>query len=279
MKKIFLMAGAALLSTAVFSQDLPKPSPMGELEQMVGLTEVEIEYSRPSAKERTIFGDLVPYGEMWRTGANKASMISFSTDVKINGKDLIAGDYAIFSIPGKESWEIMFNTNLEQYGTGNYQDSEESLRITAKPMKHLFTETFTFEVGNITDNSAQICMTWEETRVCFDMEVEVQEMAMANIESKINEIEKAYGVYNTSARWYLENNGDLAKALEWAKKSTSIQETFWNVLTLSKAYAANGNYKEAIASAEKSKKLAQEAGYDNYVKMNDENIANWKGKK
>lgn len=279
MKRIFLMAGAALLCTAAFSQDLPKPSPMGEIEQMVGLTEVEIEYSRPGVKDRTIFGDLVPYGEMWRTGANKASKISFSTDVKINGKDLIAGDYAIFTIPGKESWEIMFNTNLEQYGTGNYQDSEESLRISSKPSKVPFTETFTFDIGNITDNSAQICMIWEETRVCFDMEVEVQEMAMKNIENKINEIEKAYGVYNTSARWYLENDGDKAKALEWAQKSTGIQETFWNVLTLSKAYAANGKYKEAIAAAEKSKKLAQEAGYPNYVKMNDENIAKWKSKK
>jgi hypothetical protein len=279
MKRIFLMAGAAMLCTAVFSQDLPKPSPMGVVKQDVGLTKVKVQYSRPGVKDRTIYGDLVPFDKMWRTGANKASMISFSTDVKINGKDLIAGDYALFSTPGADSWEIMFNTNLEQYGTGNYQDSEESLRISVKPEKHPFTETFTFSIDNITDNTADICMIWEETKVCMTMEVEVNELAEKNIQDKINEIEKAYGVYNTSARWYLDNGGDVAKALEWAQKSTAIQETFWNLVTLSRAQAANGKYKDAIATAEKSKKMSAEAGYDNYVKMNDENIAEWKKKK
>lgn len=279
MKRLLLMTGAALMCTAVFSQDLPKPSPMGEVEQNVGLTEVEIEYSRPGVKDRTIFGDLVPYGKMWRTGANKATKISFSTDVKINGKELIAGDYALFTIPGEDSWEILFNTNLEQWGTRNYQDTEEALRVTAKPEKHSFTETFTIGVNDVRNDGASICLYWAETKVCIDMSVEVGAQAMKNIEDKISEIENAYGVYNTSARWYLDNDGDAAKALEWAKKSTSIKETYWNLYTLSLAHAANGNVKEAIASAEKSKKAAEAEGSDGYVKMNEKNIAEWKKKK
>jgi len=276
MKKFSLFIAAATLSASVFAQELPKPSPLGEVEQKVGLTEVEIEYSRPGVKDRDIFGDLVPYDKMWRTGANKATSISFSTDVKINGNELIAGDYSLFTIPGKETWQILFNTNLDQWGTGNYQDTEEALRISVKPEEYCFTETMTFTIDNVTDNSASICLKWAETSVCFDMEVEVDEMAEENIQNKINEIENAYGVYNTSARWYLEHGGDKAQALEWAKKSTSIKEEFWNLHTLALAQAANGKYKDAIATAEKSKAMATEAGYDSYISRNDEKIAEWK---
>lgn len=275
MKKIWMWTAACLAVSTLNAQDLPKPSPMGEVEQMVGLTEVEIEYSRPGVKDRKIFGELVPYGQMWRTGANKATKISFSTDVKINGSELLAGDYALFTVPGEESWEILFNTNLEQWGTGNYQDTEEALRVRVKPQTWPFTETFTFSVDNLKDDAASICLTWEETRVCFDMSVEVDAQAEKNILDKISEIENAYGVYNTSARWYVDHGKDPAKALEWARKSTSIKETFWNLYTLSLAQAANSDFKGAVATAEKSIAMAKEAGYDNYVKMNEDNIAKW----
>lgn len=269
------MMGVAL-GSAVAAQELPQPSPLGEIEQNVGLTEVEIEYSRPGVKDREIFGGLVPYGKMWRTGANKATAISFSTDVKINGNDLIAGDYALFTVPGEDSWEIMFNTNLEQWGTGNYQESEEALRIKAKPEKSCFTETMTFHIDNVSDNSASICLMWAETKVCFDMMVEVEAMAEQNIKDKINEIENAYGVYNTSARWYLDHEKDAAQALEWAEKSVGIEQKFWNLHTLARAKAANGDYKAAISTAEQSLEAAKEAGYDSYIKMNEEKIAEWK---
>lgn len=276
MKKLLMVMCGALLGSAVVAQDLPKPSPTGELEQMVGLTEVEIEYSRPGVKDRTIFGDLVPYGKMWRTGANKATKISFSTDVNINGQELLAGDYALFTIPGEDSWEILFNTNLEQWGTGNYQDTEEALRVIANSETTSFTETFTFDINNITNNSASICMMWEETKVCVDMTVDISDLAVKNIDDKISEIENAYGVYHTSARWYVDNDLDAAKALEWAKKSTSMKQTYWNMHTLALAEAANKNYKGAIAAAEKSTELAKESGSDGYVKMNEEKIAEWK---
>ncbi len=278
MKRLSLFAIALFAGSALVAQDLPKPSPMGVVKQEVGLTKIRVEYSRPGVKDRKIFGDLVPFDKMWRTGANKASAISFSTDVKVNGKDLIAGDYAIFTIPGADSWEFLFNTNLDQWGTGNYQDTEESLRIRVRTQKVPHTETFTFTVDNLTDTSCDVCMVWEETRACFKVEVDVDAKAEENILAKINEIENAYGVYNTSARWYLDNNKDAKQALEWATKSTQIRETFWNLITLSRAQAANNDFKGAIATAEKSKAMAIEAGYDNYAKMNDENIAQWRGK-
>ncbi len=276
MKRLTMLAISTFLVGSVFAQDLPKPSPTGVVKQEVGLTDVEIEYSRPSVKGRTIFGDLVAYDKMWRTGANRATRVSFSTDVKINGKELSAGEYSLFTIPGKDSWQVMFNTNLNLSGTDGYQDSEEALRITAKPSKTAMTETFTIEVNNLKNDAANICLRWAETQVCMDLTVDVDAMAEENIEKKINEVENAYGVYHSAARWYLDREKDPAKALEWAKKSTEIRPMFFNLHTLALAHAANKNYKEAIAAAEKSKAAASEAGYDGYVKMNDQKIAEWK---
>lgn len=279
MKKILMFATGALLCASVVAQDLPQPSPLGEMEQMVGLTEVEVEYSRPGVKNRTIFGDLVPYDTMWRTGANMATRISFSTDVKINGKDLLAGEYALFTIPGKDSWQFLFNTNVNQSGTSGYQDSEEALRVTAKPQVAPFTETFTISTENLTNTSAQICLTWETTKVCMDLTVDVAEQAVANINKKIDEMENSYGPYHSAASWYVDNNLDPAKALEWAKKATKIKELPWTLHTLARAQAANGNYKEAIAAAEKSKAAAEKMNYAAYVKKNEAAIAEWKKKK
>lgn len=279
MKKIVMFAAGALLSVSLVAQDLPQPSPVGGVTQKVGLTNVEIEYSRPGVKNRTIFGDLLPYGTMWRTGANNATVVSFSTDVKINGKELLAGDYSLFTIPGKDSWQVMFNTNVNQAGTGGYQDSEEALRITVKPQAAPLTETLTLSVDNVTNASADICITWEKTKVCMDLTVDVSEQAVANIKNKIDEIENAHGVYNSAAKWYVENDLDPAQALAWAKKSTEIKEFPWSLYTLALAEEANGNYKGAIAAAERSRAAAQKMNYDAYVKMNDAKIAEWKKKK
>lgn len=276
MKKLSMLAAGLLLSVGAFAQNLPKPSPKGIVIQEVGLTEVKVEYSRPGVKDRTVFGDLVPYDKMWRTGANMATRISFSTDVKINGKELSAGEYSLFTVPGKDSWDIMFNTNVNLSGTDGYQDSEEALKVSAKPEETAFTETFTIDINNISSDAATICLKWEKTEVCVDMTVEVDAMAEENIQAKINEVENAYGVYHSSARWYIERGKDPAKALEWAKKSAEIRPMFFNLHTLALAHAANKNYKEAIEVAEKSKAAAKEAGYDGYVKMNDKKIEEWK---
>ncbi len=276
MKKLSMLAAGLFFCVGAFSQSLPKPSPKGIVMQEVGLTDVRVEYSRPSAKDRTVFGELVKYDQMWRTGANMATKISFSTDVKVNGKDLPAGEYSLFTIPGKESWQVMFNTNPNLSGTSGYQDSEEALKVTVNPEQASFVETFTIDFNNLRSDAANLCLSWETTQVCLDLTVEVDELADENIQAKINEIENAYGVYHSSARWYLERGKDPAKALEWAKKSTEIRPLFFNLHTLALAHAANKDYKGAIKAAELSKASAQEAGWDAYVKMNDEKIQEWK---
>jgi hypothetical protein len=274
MKKITILFAALILGSSLMAQKLPQPSPSGKLEQVVGLTDVTIEYSRPGVKDRVIFGDLIPYDKVWRTGANRPTKITFSTDVKINGQDLAAGTYAVLSFPGKDSFTFVFSKNLDS-GEGNYKESDDALRVKARVEAVSHTETMTFNVANLRDASATICMSWEKTMACMDLTVAVDDEAVKNIEAKIKEIEGAYGVYNSSARYYLENNKDPKKALEWAQKSTSIQETFWNLITLSKAQAANGDYKAAIATAQKGVTKSTEAGNDAYVKMHQANIAEW----
>jgi tetratricopeptide (TPR) repeat protein len=259
-----------------FAQELPTPSPLGKVEQRVGLTDIAIEYSRPGVKGRVIFGDLVPYDKLWRTGANMATKISFSTDVKIEGKDVKAGEYAIFTIPSKENWVIAFNSNTEQGGTGSYKEELDVLRITVPAKEVPMRETMTFTIDDVSDSKANITLSWEKTAVSFEVAVDFNEMAAANIEGELKRLEGTFNVYNRIARYYVDNNMKLDEALKLAQKSVDLSAKFWNVYTLSLAYAANKQYKEAVAAAEKSKALAAEAKYDEYVKRNDTNIAKWK---
>jgi tetratricopeptide (TPR) repeat protein len=279
MKNVTLLILALCLSLFSYAQELPMASPMGKVFQHVGLTTVEIEYNRPGVKDREIFGAMIPYGEMWRTGANKATRISFSTDVTIQGKNVEAGDYSLFTIPGENEWVIVLNSNTELWGTGNYDEKLEVLKVQVPANRIAFTETMTFDIGKVTNSSAEICLNWERTGACFTMEVDVKEAADKNIAAKISEIENPMRVYHNAARWYLESGGDTAQALEWAKKSADNQETFWNVMTLSRAYAANGDYDKAIEAANRSSVLAVEAGNPQYVEMNNANIAEWSAKK
>ena len=269
----------ALLTVQSFAQDLPRPSQKGEVEQMVGLTEIEVTYSRPNVKGRVIWGDLVPYDKIWRTGANEATTIEFSNDVKVNGADVPAGTYALFTIPGKEEWTIILNKNYEVWGTGDYKEEEDQLRFTVKPTATKATESLTVGINNVKDDKCTIDLSWDELMVSFEVDANSREQALANIEGEIKAIENPFRVYNSSARYYVDNEIELEKALEYATKSVEYEARFWNVYTLSLAQAANGKYKEAMETAERSKKLAEEADYPPYIKMNDENIAKWKAMK
>ncbi len=273
--KSFTLGLAVLLSTSIFAQDLPKPSPTATTTERVGLTDVEIVYSRPGVKDRKIFGDLVPYGEMWRTGANKATAITFSTDVKINGNDLGAGTYAIFTVPGESEWEIIFNNNTEQWGTYAHKDEEDVLKVKVASKKAEFRESMLMFVDDIRDESASINLHWENTLVSIPFSVEVKDVAKMNIDAAIKEAEGRYSTYNSSARYYLDNNMDAAKALEWAQKSVDMQKKYWNLTTLSRAQAANGDYKTAIKTSEEAEKLATEANSKGYIKQNVDNRAAW----
>jgi tetratricopeptide (TPR) repeat protein len=275
MKKIKLLAIAIFaFAASSTAQDLPQPSPYAEVMQRVGLTDITIEYSRPGVKDRKIFGDLEPYNQVWRTGANSATKITLSTDAIIGGVKVKAGTYSVFTIPGESEWKLMLNTDLGA-SENSYKEENTVANISIEGMKSDLTETLLFSFDNVKDESADLIFAWENVTWNTTIKVASKEEAVKNIESKIKEIENAYGVYNSSAKYYLNAGLDIDKALEWSKKSVEIAEKFWNVYTLSLVYEAKGDKKNALATAKKSLELSKEAEYAPYIKMNTENIAKW----
>lgn len=262
----------------LLAQDLPQASPWGETEQMVGLAKVTVTYSRPSMKGRKIFGDVVPLDEVWRTGANASTKISFDDALSINGKNVEAGEYSLYTIPGKTTWTVIINKNTDLWGSGGYDAKDDAARFEITPTTIPTTQTFTIDFSDLGDGTANLNLYWENTKVSIPLKNDYKEKALANINASIEEAEDAYGTYDGAAKYYIDNKIDYDKALAWSTKSVEMSPKFWNVYTLSRAYAAKGMYKEAIEKAEYSLKLAQEANYKTYIDLNTKNIAEWKTK-
>ena len=279
MKKLGFLSLFALLALTLNAQmQTPQPSPSSELEQMVGLTEVEVEYARPSMKGRTIFGDLVPYGQLWRTGANKNTTISFSDDVKIGGKDVKAGEYAIFTKPGEAVWEVIFYTDTENWGTPRNWDASKvaatvKVEVMKMPMK---VETFTITIDDLTNNGANLGILWEDVYVGVPFEVPTAEKAQKSIESTM-EGPSARDFYS-AASYYYEEGLDMEKAREWIDKAVAMDtkgEQYWVLRRQSLIHAKLGDKKAAIAAAKKSLAAAEAAGNQDYVKMNKDSLTEW----
>lgn len=284
MKKIKFILSAAALFLAVGTQaqiKAPQPSPTAELEQLVGLTEVEIEYSRPGKKGREVFGSLVPYGEIWRTGANASTKITVSDDVTIGGQKVPAGQYALYTIPGKDEWTIIIHKHLENWGAGGYQSSEDLCRFTVKPtMLNDTYETFTIDFSDLTTSSANIELKWDNVKVSFPIVTPADEMVEQQIKAQLVD-GPAAGTYYTAARFYLEKNENLDQALTWINKAVEMRpEAFWYIHVKAKVLAAKGMKKEAIAAANKSMELAKanKDGDFGYVKNNEDLIKKINGK-
>lgn len=283
MKKTQALLVVLLLAIGSFSnlqaQELPKPSSSSEVHQRVGLTDFVINYSRPNVREREIFGSLVPYGEVWRTGANAATTIEFSSTVDFAGTKVEAGKYAIYVYPEADSWKIVLNTNWDTWGSNGYDVANDIATFSGKVEKAPFNvESFTIGFKAVNGDDAILAFAWADVMVNISINAPSAELATANINTKLEEISDAYGTYNNVAKYYL-GTGNNADALKYAKMSVENAEKFWNVKTLSEAYAANGDIKKAIEEAEKSLKLSQEADYKPYIKMNTDNIAKWKAMK
>ncbi len=258
--------------------EFPAPSPVCEMEQRIGLTDVTIEYSRPGMKGRTIYGDLVPFGKMWRTGANASTKIEFSKAVKLGGQDVPAGRYALYTIPGEAEWTIILHKNLSYWGTGgsDYDQSEDQCRFTVKPKRFAETvETFTILPGQIRDNSAVISLLWENTAVHLPLELNTTDEVEKGLKQAMSGPDGR--TYYEAARFYLNSGGDMQEALDYI--NTAIEEKeyekFWVLRVKSLIQAEMGQYAAAIESAKRSKQLAMEAENEDYVKMNDASIAEW----
>jgi hypothetical protein len=279
MKKVLLLLMTCVTIYSVQAQiETPQPSPSAKLEQKVGLTDVTIEYSRPGVKGRKVFGGLVPYGEMWRTGANKNTIVTFSTDATVDGQTLKAGSYAIFTKPGKETWDVYFYTDTENWGTPqNWDDSKVAAKTNVKSYSVPFdVETYAMDINNITNGGGHLEMIWEKTYVAVPFTVPTDDAVLKSISNVMG----GPGVndYYSAAVYYLQENKDIEKAKMWIDKAidmTKSKPRFWMLRQQSLIHAKAGNTKSAIAAAKQSLELAEKAGNKGYIKMNQDSLKEW----
>ena len=259
----------------------PQPSPLGMVSQRVGLTDVAIEYSRPGVKGRTILGDLVAFGKTWRTGANSNTKVTFSSDVTIDGQTLKAGSYGLYSVPNKDSWEVMFYTESDKNGVpGDWDDSKVAAKTTVNVQAFpINVETLTISINDVTSTTAVLGILWEKTYVAVTFEVPTDEMVSATIDAVMAATPKAGDYYN-AAIYYNQQDIDIKRANEWMEKAMSMTEkpAFWQLRQQSLIYAKMGDSEKAIAVAEKSLELSKEAGNEAYIKMNTESLSEWGAK-
>jgi len=282
MKKLVLFLCVAAMTYTVEAQiNTPAPSPFARIEQKIGLTDVAIEYSRPSMRGRTIFGGLEAYDEIWRTGANARTKITFSDDVTFGGTDVKAGSYAIFTKPGTSSWEVYLYTETEGGGTPReWDDSKVAAKVTSPVVnfpKEMAIETFTITFDDLTDNSANLGLLWETVYVPVKIGVGTDEKVMENIDRVMNG--PSAGDYYAAAVYYMNSGKDINKSKEWMDKAMAMTEkpAFWQLRQQSLIYAKAGDKKGAIETAKKSLAAAKEAGNDDYVKMNTDSLKEWGG--
>lgn len=266
-----------------FSQlKTPSASTAAEIEQVVGLTEIEIDYNRPSKKGRDIFGNLVPYGKIWRTGANSGTEISFSTDVTIIGQNIKEGTYSIFSIPNKDSWEIILYADTDLWSVPrNWDETKIIFQSNFKTNMNngKSVETFTISFDNITNNDFDLVFSWDETYVIVPINVTTRSLVDNQIKSIMSDNPKSSDYYS-AAVYYLQENNKLDVALDWMNKAIDMIENprFFQLRQFSLILAANGKYREAIKVAKKSLELSIQANNQDYVKMNNDSISEWSKK-
>ncbi|MBX2828264.1 MAG: DUF2911 domain-containing protein [Flavobacteriaceae bacterium] len=281
MKKLVLFVCASLLAFSATAQvKTPAPSTSQKIVQTVGLTDVTLEYARPSMKGRTIFGGLVPYGKLWRTGANKNTAITFSDDVVIGGKDVKAGTYAIFTKPNAKVWEVIFYSDANNWGVPQkWDDSKVAATVSAQVYQMpMSVETFTISFDDIKNDSANLGMIWENSYVAVPIKFHTDKAVTASIESVMNG--PSDRDYYQSAVYYLEAGKDINKAKMWIDKAIEMREkpAFWYHRQQSLIYAKAGDKKGAIKAAKTSLALAKEAGNEDYVALNTKSLDVWEGR-
>jgi hypothetical protein len=280
MKKLLLVFAVFAMAFNVNAQlETPQPSPLSKLEQKVGLTDVTVEYSRPGVKGRIIFGDLEPWGTVWRTGANKNTIITFSDDVTIAGQEVKAGSYSIFTkLNSATQWDVMFYSDTENWGTPrNWDDSKVVATAKVDVMEVPFSvETFSIDINNITNNGGTIDMIWEKSYVGIPFTVPTDKTVSSTIDKLM--AGPSADDYYASARYYLEADKDIKTAVKWidmAIEMTKDEPRFWWLRQQSLIHAKAGNKDKAIAAAKASMAGAKEAKNENYVKMNMDSLKEW----
>jgi hypothetical protein len=277
-KSLSLLLMLVVCMTSYAQIKTPAASPTAKYETQVGLTNVTVEYSRPSKNGRKIFGDLVPFDKMWRTGANKNSTISFSDDVMISGTEVKKGTYAIFATPTTSMWTVVFYNDTENWGTPEkWDDNKVAAKVMVKPVANSNTETFTIDVANVTNDAFTLAINWDNISVPVKIDVPTDKKVSSNITQVM--AGPAAGDYYNAARYYREAKKDLKQALTWMNKSIEMgNDKFWVYRQKSLIEADLGDYKAAINSANQSLTKAKEAGNEDYIKMNNDSIGMWSKK-
>jgi hypothetical protein len=273
-----VLLGALILSNNTAraqSLELPQPSPKAKVEQRVGLTDFTLDYSSPGVKGRKIWGGLVPLDQPWRAGANAATKLIANKDFTFGGKPVKAGSYAFYAIPGKTSWTLILNSSSENWGTNGYDTAKDVARVTVKPEVAPMRERLAFIFSNTTDDATRLDLEWEKLRVSVPIQVDTKTQSLANIDKAVDE---AWRPHFLAARYHLDNNGDLDKALTLIDSSIGIKPTWWNNWIKAQLLAKKGKSAEAVASAEKAQELGKgDRVYEGFFKEEvEKTIGTWK---
>jgi hypothetical protein len=276
MKTLFM----PVLCILVFSQVLiaqgfrtPRPSPGAVVTQTIGITDVTIDYSRPGVKDRVIWGQLVPYNKVWRTGANSVTSITFSDPVRVDGNPLPAGTYGIHTIPAENDWTFLFSGNTKAGGSSEFKEADVVLKINVKPEAAAYTERMIFTFTNVTDTSSIVNLIWDKLKVSFTVTTETQKLVLAAAEKEID-----WSTPMQAAAYCLQNNANLDKAMSWINASTEINENYWNLRIKARLLEKTGSKEEAVSTMEKALKLGNEMDNKPFdLDQMEKLLKDWKG--
>lgn len=268
----------AMVPAVVRAQlDLPRPSPSARVSQVIGLTEITVEYGRPAVKGRKIWGGLVPYDKLWRTGANQATKITFSRDTTFGGQNVPAGSYALFTIPTKSAWTVILNRKADQPGAGaEYKAELDQVRVQASPKAVPMRERLTFQFADFSDDKGVLDLEWEKLRLSIPIKVDTDAHALANIKKTLD---GTWRTYAQAARYQAETKKDYDAALHTIDQSLALNEDWFNLWIKATIVAAKGNRKEAIALGEKSYELGKKAEMFFLESEIKKTLADWKRKR
>ena len=274
MKKILIAAFCFIVLNASAQLKVPAPSSTQTIKQDFGLSSIEVTYSRPNMKGRKIFGDLVPYGKMWRTGANAPTRIKFGDDVTVGGMPVKAGEYSLYTIPNTDEWEIILNKDVSG-GLPAYKTEEDVMRFKVKPVANpVPAETFTMQFMNVGASTAELNLRWDKTVVAIPIATDIDTKIMGQIDEVINKDNRPYF---QAAVYYSENGKDLNQAIQWFDKAISQNpDGYWIYHQKAKTLAKMGKKDEAKQVAQKSLEVAKEQKSDDYIALNEKLLTSLK---
>lgn len=268
MKKLLSFALAACIYSHTTAQSLttPQPSPTQTVKQNFSTGSIELSYSRPAKKGRTIFGDLVPYGAVWRTGANNATTLTFTDDVTIGGKEVKAGKYGLLTIPNADKWTIIISKDVNVTSPADYKEENDVARVDASVIALPFSvENFSINFADISGGKINVELMWDKTYVTFPVTTNTEARVMKQIDNVMNKDSKPYF---SAASYYFDNGKDLGQALTWVNKAVETnKEAFWIHMLKARILAKQGDNAGAKAAATTVVELATKAQNNDYVKM------------